>query len=745
MDLRQYLKKVFFCCLFLSIIISVISAIFIKSMNQAEIISSVNEVGQSILSLKLKFQPPIKLLLNSTIELSENSNTLSKNTSINVIQNNKKIYSISANNHGDISPYFIISVIKVLKLQNIKIDYRYNEISFFYIIISCSLFGIVLGIICTIFCIIIKFIYLKGFEYFIKFVEKPDCYSWNVKIYLLNSLILFLVISLTIWSLFCGLMFSDEAFFYLMAKAPSDVLLTGITSEYFRFTHYLYVIAGGNIILFRFTSILLNLFACFFFIYEFIKIFKYFGLRFDENLQKYLFSVLVYISSSYLFIHHFNPDYNLLSNSICLIQIPIIILILNSSLRFFRYNFLSFLLGFITGINLYIRFPAFILSLILIFFLFSYFKKYREVIFLIAGILFSFILYFLCIQHPNQFFEELISSIEYSSLVGGHPIKLILLKNCIDIVIFVLQAIFSVLVFNYLAKNSKFHISDVLLWLIIVVLGINLTILGLFPDMVKYFVSTSRMLLIVLILIISENIKLYSCIDKSEKFKFKKIFVVCFILFTFLFISNLGTDTPIFYHILYNSVFIYVGILLQFSFMNKSNRKLLVLLSVLIVYSSCIFIEYIQFNNYRYKNLFEQNVKYQVGNSYLFTDKNISRILTVIKQQLANCGYREGDYIRGYYHLNDIIYAVNGRAAVTPLYARAEDERNVVKANLFLNKLMSNITESKIFIITYESVSQDEIGLNLKNDYLNCGEVERMNAETWFGYGEKKLLLYRHK
>jgi len=614
----------------------------------------------------------------------------------------------------------------VFLLQNDPFSvFPHKELKLLYFILPCLLIGIFISLICY-------------------YLLRARCQSINVVSKWLSFLIVALLLLFLFWSMRCGLMFSDEGFFQLMAKYPQDVAQG--TTQYYRFTHYLFVLSGGHLIWFRITAFLLNFASIMVFTFITQKILNEIFPSVKNNFINLFLPI--FIASNFIFIHHSSPDYNLLSRIVVFAQILImLLLILHIQLSKFAQYVLLVLIGVLTGLNLFIKFPEFIISVVLIMVLlrFVYGKYVNELILFIIGVLIAVFGYFLCVQSWHSYVKEITTSFHYGSLVGSHSIKELLLNNVKDflftfLILLVIAAFYYVLR-RYLVRIYSFSQQ---VWFVLIILIILFSAFLPFNYLVNYMIYYGYFLLIVIMFFIYENIQSYSQLNSAQRLLFKKIFGVTGLLVVFLYVGEIGTDAKIFYQIpLHLAPLLILVLLLQLYLLGvlkgltdiipAVSRVISIFMGIILIYGIC-------YDNYKFEGqtLFQQTKSYEIDKSTILIDKVSYDGLHDISSVLEKCGYHQGDYIAGYYIKTALVSALGGRSPVTPWYWNFLE--TIKNGNKFILEQMSQEVQRNLFIVLDDNQESDLLGFNLKRDFKFCGQA---GFKEW-RFNTDQIKIYRH-
>lgn len=566
----------------------------------------------------------------------------------------------------------------------------------------------------------------------LRFFIRYNDNSLSKKIVLLiTSVCLMTVVALSISVCFCGLLSGDDGFFNLMAKYPQDVLTTGTPTLYYKITHLLFLISGSNIVLFRAESLFLNFLAVLFLTYALVRFYE---VKFNANmalLGRWVFFVLLYISSSFLLIHHTTPDYNVLSKVIVFCQVAILIMLFGNIIgnNISRFT-LVILLGFLTGFNIFIKFPESVASTVIILIVLFIIpgKFFKLVTLFIIGYLFALLTYFTLIQHPHDAWMVFNNTMQVAHMLGGHQASELLLNNFRDIGVCLVQVAVVVSVYHFITCRAKFLSKrlEVLLsgCVVVLLIAIFRSLPLSFPVVIHYLKPLVFSLLCIIGLIIYENIRQNVSRGYEQRKLFKQVNIISVILLVMVYVASVGTDIDIVYHAIFHIPLLCSIIMLQWLILDETVRYKLMLLIILIVSIGIIFIKGIIYNSYMYVNLTQQNVPYQIDvTNRVYLDQDTVSGLDLIRNKLYLCGYSNGDYIAGYYNMPALVFALGARSPVNPWYAVGFNHESTLKVNEFMNSLMSNIVKQHLFILVDELNKTAEVDLGL-NNYTDCGRVD---------------------
>ena len=565
-----------------------------------------------------------------------------------------------------------------------------------------------------------------------------------------STLALLVVLALSIWVCFCGLLFQDEGFFNLMAQYPEDVR-TGLPSTYYQITHLIFLASWNNLVVFRSYTVIGSIISIFVLN---LVIVKYMRLKLKLVFPReitYLLFILLFIVNCFQFAHHITPDYNNLSRIIVYGQVSILILVL--------YNLVSknigvFVLGLISGVNFFIKFPEAVASILLISLIFIgiYRKEFWiKLLSLYGGVVVSMLVYFEFVQSVTNYWSVLSSSFYYTKLVGGHPVGVLLSKNFNDIVSLVVPVVIYLVLYQFLTTPLRGRVKTPVIPITIISLILLCSILsmvtvGRYYQLAFMYAQVSELFLIVLAIIVYENIRGYMLWDATQKRQYKQVSWLCVLLLIFTYLASLGTDTSILYHVMFHPTLIFAVIILQWWTFDKSNAGRYFLILILILSTTVIFIQAVIYNNILFVNLFNQNTSYQVGKSRVFLSKSSVSSLRDLKHQLISCGYHDGDYIAGYYAMPDIVYALGGRSPVTPWFSPStKGTAQTQRANQYLFSLMSEDIKKHLFVMV-DSERLDSglttLGFDDPQKLIYCGAVNV--GDDNYEFSIKKFTLFHY-
>ncbi|MBP9741801.1 MAG: hypothetical protein KBD37_00415 [Burkholderiales bacterium] len=595
---------------------------------------------------------------------------------------------------------------------------------------------LLVGVASTIFFSLSYFLLNKILPRLLPWLNGIEDKQINSKIwYLINMIFLLSAVGVSIWASFCGVLFGDDGFSLLMAKFPQDVLVATSGGSYYKFTHLLFRLVDGNIVLFRAVTLVLNCCSIVFLTYAFKLIFKTVFNRYPDKIQLLCIFSLLYITSSFQFIHNITPDYNNLSRYVVFAQISLLFLIFFSN----RNAILILILGIVSGINFMVRMPEFICSILIIIILLKFVKLgyIRSIGILMLGIMLTIAIYFCCIQSVPDFINGINNGLTYLKIFGGHDPIILLQKNLIDIFKMLLQLAICLIIYHYIRTllHKHYSVKAIILFAILLISLINILYCLLhYRDLTYYFIITSKLLMLILAILVYENIvnlrggaygaKSYLV---SIKHKFITINMISILLLMFLYIASVGTDTKILYHIMFNVTLLYIGILLQLFLLSQIIHNWGSFYSTVLFLAftaMIIFIKGMVWNSPQYYDLTTQRIKYNVSGTDLYIDKDAMFDLQAVKNTLTNCGYKEGDFIGGYYILPHIIFAVGGRSMVTPWYTYGDKyyKNTADRANQYIMSLTS--PHGKLFLLIDKKLFYDGLGFDLNSDYYWCGTAQ---------------------
>ena len=584
-------------------------------------------------------------------------------------------------------------------------------------------------------------------------IEIVGCYPRSVIV--LNSVLLVISLMLSIWCCFVGLLYSDDGFFNLMAQYPQDVL-TGLPSTYYQITHLLFLFVGGKLIVFRCFTVISSLISILFLTAVITKYIKYSFYQKLSRVDIYSLFIILLIGNSIQFSHHLTPDYNNLSRIIVYGQASILVLILYNLVdRTSLAIRLVFLLGIITGMNIFIKFPEAISSILVIYLLLiTHYKKssWKFLSFFSFGVTLFIFIYFFYIQSFANFRSLLLNSLYYSKLIDGHQASALLIGNVKDILSFLVFLILYLIIYHWLTKPLRIIMSRVTIAIMattIILLGVLLLKLIMGRDYQLAFellyTPVTKAFLMILSTIVYENFCEYRLLNINSKNQYKKLNWLCLLLLIFTYLASLGTDTKILYHVILHPALILLIIILQWFALDKNNASQRYFINTLMIGVTFIFIQGIVFNNAMFVNLFEQTTHYKVGKSDIYLSKASVTSLSQIKQKLTSCGYSDGDYIAAYYAMSDIVYALGGRSPVTPWLSPSTDANKTKIANRYLFSLMSDDVKKHLFVIVNSNRLDSgltTLGFDAPQKLIYCGTVNISDDNHEFSI--KNFTIFRY-
>lgn len=538
-----------------------------------------------------------------------------------------------------------------------------------------------------------------------------------------------------------GIMHTDDGFFNLMAIYPQDVKSGGLPSTYNQITHLFLVLVGGNIFLFRLCTVILSLLSISVLL---ITVIKFLRVSFNISLSKVqifsLFALLI-VTNNFQYIHHLTPDYNNLSRVIIYAQVSIILL----SLIERRYiNLLCLVLGVLTGINIFIKITESLASTLIIFIILyrvhgNYFRNLLSFIF---GIFISILAYLLFIQSWSEWYKFIIDSLFYSGLVSGHNFWLLIFRNSKDIIMFILYSIFILFgyIFLMIPVVKRYNKEVLTLTTIFFISLITIYSAYISPrefDLFKFFPISTKFLLLTLVMLFYHNY----IISGSVRILKNKLNHISMLMLIFTYIASIGTDTPIIYHILFHPAFIVIAIILQLQSPDISNSYKHCVVVILLLTNMAILIKGSIYNSAMYVNLLQENKLYNINEHQILISDSTYDGLINLKRVLTKCGYKNNDYIAGYYGMPEIIFALGGRSPVTPWYLYSGDNSmsRTVIANNYLYSLMTTREKQNLFILFDNSRDIDSLGLLHLQPHNYCGVVDlKDNPE----FRIKKISIY---
>ncbi len=574
--------------------------------------------------------------------------------------------------------------------------------------------------------------------------KKPkrfNSYIWPIALFFI-----FLVSALSIWSVVSGIIYADDGYFGLMASYPQDIKIAN--STVYLVMHLLWGFSFNSVVAFRLLAWILNLISVCILSYTTSRLVSFLW-RETTVVFNFILFALIYITSFFRFNYQVVPEYNNLSHLVVLLQCSIMMfLFVNSHNLQNRSNYAAvFILGCITGINLFIKFPEFFASIIFIAVLFRLiFANYvRNFLIYTSGIATVIVIYFIFLQSPIDLLYLYENSFKYMHITGGHRISLLLYQNAIDIIYTLFQIVLILLCYIYFSSKltNKYSQKAILLFAIMLLSAISIPYLFASSGIVSYFILATKLLLFTMSLIAYENFRIFKVGSSLQKQLFIKISSISLSLLIFVYIASLGTDMAIMYHVLFEASFLMIIIIMQWRFFEEHNSQTWFFYAFLIVLFSVIFIKGIIFNSIRYADLLEQRVPYEFNNSTIYIDTPTNNVLNEVKSQLSACGYTEGDYIFGFYNMAGLIYAVGARTPITPWITSGATAADTLTANQFLLSFLSKDIESRIFVMVDGDSPYNPVENLFFDKFELCSKFTLTQYSSWPVF--KNLQLYRHK
>lgn len=621
-------------------------------------------------------------------------------------------------------------------LQEFLHDSKFIQISINQVPKPANPFSLVASVLFMVFIVLAAVFFLI---YAFINVFMPNLLAWidnihdnkiNPKcIYIFNILAITVVVFFSIWATFCGLLFGDEGYFNLMAKYPQDVLIA-LTGNFYVLTHLLSVIVNGNLILFRNCTLVLNFLSISLLTYAVQCLIPSHKYSFSKKLQTVIIFSLLFVTSSFQFIHHITPDYNNISRYIVFIQVSLLLILFYKDVLSIRAKYLClFFLGFATGVNLFAKFPEFVCSLIVISAILKFYKVRFSIIIFVIGVLIAFVVYFSCLQSLPDFIIVQKGAFAYSKTYGGHSPVRLLGNNFLDIGIELAELTLILIIYHFCKKRLSRNYSENSIVGFFIISISTICLIHCFTylnELTGYFIFISKALLAIFAILVYENI--------VRKRFFIENGMVCGAIFIFLYIASVGTDTEILYHIMFNISLLYIAILMQV----RGSKSFFLFSTFLTVFAAMMVINGLIIESPDYNNLFLEKTEYKFSGSTVYLNKDGAADLNKIRTALANCDFHEGDYISGFYAAAQLIHAVGGRSPVTPWYSYGTNQ-----SNIFIMQHISPEMQKTLFLIINKDMYKDGLGFNVIDDYQFCGEAKLSGVNAMIG--GKDYAIYRHK
>jgi|GEM_PF-5583052 len=476
-------------------------------------------------------------------------------------------------------------------------------------------------------------------------------------------LLLFIISNYFIFrSAFSGIAFADDGYSLLSAKYPQNIVLNFNLS--YVFTSVIYKVTYANVGVFRLFTVFMNIFCVLILAYS---VLVFLGYRLANQFKLFLGLFLVfYLSNSIIFMHNMNPDYNFPTRCIAMIQAGLILTFLNNK-SFNLYHI--FLLGFITAFQLLFKLPSFIVSLMVLFFVAMFFQGiyYKKVMAILLGVGIGIFLIYVLFS-PYNLLHVLLQGMKYTSS-GVHGIKL-LYNNLFDIFNCLLDVTGLYILYVLWGRSRLLNIQGrtrilIIIVAIFLVAGIRFILgggngeTGTVIGILGRAIFNGSMLMMVYNLHSAQKIKGF-----NTQFK---VHLASFCLLGLAYSVSVGTDTPIFYHVMFSGSLLLTVLILQFSLMEGVAVKILVRnANFLSVYLSIILTAGLSLYSAGYNNLFAQKISYSIEGGKIYIDQSTLTDINLVKNAFARCKFQKDDYILGFYGLPSIIYVAGGSFAVTP-------------------------------------------------------------------------------
>lgn len=553
--------------------------------------------------------------------------------------------------------------------------------------------------------------------------------------YIYISLLIIIVLFITLWNSYSGIVFQDEGFFLLMAKFPEDVKLA--LTRYYQFTHYLYLLSFERIYLFRLWTILIDFIVSLIFFKTLVSYIENKLFYITNTRNKILLFLVLFLSNFFMYLHHITPDYNSLCRVVTTLQVSTWIMIEVNKFKSKSNTVLLLILGFLVGINIFIKSPESILAIVTFTILIFIDKltlqfRIKSILLMYFGFILGVTIYFIIFQDVHSFISQTKNSIYYDSLVGNHGLISLLLTNTRD---FIYAIFWCLVIISIYALFRRYFLNNLLEYfistsiIIFIIMLCNLVYLIHNEGSLNNYQSwvTSSFVILTSIVFL-ENYLYYRHINnelsnRSLRPKCNSNIIILLILFSYW--GSIGTNISILAHMSNQLIFIVSLLIIQLIIFCSTKQYLSLVLKLLITIFSILIVNGLVYQSLRFSSLFKQTNSFEVNNHLILADKATSYNLAEFKKSLISCGYKEGDYIGGYYAIPEYVFAVGARSPITAWYNQSSDAISTLHANQFINRLAQINYQMPKFFLLDNNVEIKNLGFNDK--IVLCGKFNFVN------------------
>ncbi len=490
--------------------------------------------------------------------------------------------------------------------------------------------------------------------------------------------------------------------YLLAAQHPNDINVSN--TMFFMVTSFLYKMSLENIVFFRIVGLLILLLSSYIL---FKGITKYIRLIYNKDKLPQDIDVFFVIINGTLLYYVLlpTPSYNLLNVSIIYASIGIFLMTLASptSIHDYSRSIMIPVLGFITVLDLFIKFPSAIILFLIISSVFLLKRKFSELLSFFIGSGFSLLIYFLFIQSFDSWKKLFFDGIQATVQLGGEPIIetlkinlnqiLLGLKNSI---LYVVPILIFLTIWRILPIRWRISYSNILLFFILftfpfLIIHFRLYEGGFWPKVPSETILS--------FLIVSSMIYLLTALKLKNLMNFNTLFFII-ILISIPFIGAIGTSVPIMGGIIECLATWGVGVfLLNHNLSSHLKFYLYDLLTafLMIVITSQIITSKVLFPERLNSGMLEQNVKISVGNpsTILKVDIKEAQFLNSLRDIVnKNKTTRNEKYLMAFCDMPGFVFFLGKRSPGFPWFFGLVKEYN----NFILEHTKQSLIRKSIII-----------------------------------------------
>lgn len=572
------------------------------------------------------------------------------------------------------------------------------------------------------------------------------------------------VVFLTFWCCSRGFTLTDEGYYALSARYPSDIHF--LVSGFFYLSNFIFKLLGYHLLYLRYVTVSINLFLVFILSLSFIRLIKSLGVKFDNFYGSVWLLCLLVISSSYLFFIPITLNYNSINNFVLYVSCSCLFFILAKNKlksHVIYYFVILFTDGFILSLGLFTKFTSaglmLCINILLIWVWPTINLNFRitYIVTLLIGLIVGLLIIFGFVINIHDWYLYFTNGLKALIVMNsGHdPHTLVLnfmqfaqmsLNGFYDAGKFLLP--FCIL--NFAVRNKSKNYSDLFIILICLLLLCFTTFSHQYDH--NRFIDISSMVLSwsVIVLFISKynlfNNKKLACMYDVLQVK-SYLLLGCF-LFVLPVIASAGTNNVIYFQVLLSILFwVMLAFFIIASMQNRyfvsgSILSFVMLIFVLLLtYNLTFELVYLPFRINT--NMFEQNnpIKNIPALQGIKLDDKSEEIILDVNILAEKCGFHTGDSMIALYDLPGLVYAVGGRSHICPWYV-GERYKGFNKFTKMCLENMNDDILSRSYIML--AVNKDFVTPEIVKPYKYCGEVSTVGCVNC-GFKADKIMIYKPK